>query len=93
MKKFKRRADAGHIPSTFWSPFFTYYISFRSLGSQKFNASNGVQIGAETKKLWPFKDNRTKLSENFAAAKSACENFAVVESPCEMDTFMRNPPV
>ena len=33
-------------------------------------------IGAEMKKLWPFEDNCTKLSEKFAAAKSAYENFA-----------------
>ena len=69
MKKFKRRADAGHIPSTFWSPFFTYYISFRSLGSQKFNASNGVQIGAEIKNLWPLEDNCAKLKDNFASCE------------------------
>ena len=81
MKKSKRTASAGHILSTFWSSFYTYYISFRSLGSYKFNALNGVRIRAETKKLWPFEDNHTKLSENFAAAKSACENFAVVKPP------------
>ena len=59
----------------------TYYISFRKLGSQEFNASNGVQIGAEMKKLWPFEDNRTKLSENFAVAKSACKNFEAAKPP------------
>ena len=42
---------------------------FRNSRSQESNASNGVQIRAKTKKLWPFEDNRTKLSENFAAAK------------------------
>ena len=73
MKKFKRRAASEHISSTSWSPFYTYYISFRSLGSQKSNALNSVQIGAETKKLWPLENNRTKLSENFAAAKGAAK--------------------
>ena len=66
MKKFKRTATVGHISSTSWSPFHTYYMYFRSLGSQESNASNGVRIGVETKKLWPFEDNRAKLSENFA---------------------------
>ena len=45
----------------FWStslcPFYTYYIPFRSSGSQKSNASNGVQIGVETKKLWSLQEN------------------------------------
>ena len=67
MKKFKRTATVGNILSTSWSPFHAYYMLFRSLGSQESNASNGVQIGAEMKKLWPFEDNRAKLSENFAA--------------------------
>ena len=43
---------------------------FRILGSQKSNASNDTWIGAETKKLWLFEDNYTKLSEML------CENFA-----------------
>ncbi|WKA01774.1 hypothetical protein VitviT2T_020038 [Vitis vinifera] len=81
MKKFKRIATVGHISSTFWSPFHVYYMSFRILGSQKSNASNGTQIGVETKKLWPFEDNCIKLCENFAAQspfrncemKSTCE--------------------
>ena len=32
--KFKRAVVVGHILSTSWSPFYTYYISFRSLRSQ-----------------------------------------------------------
>ncbi|RVW78313.1 hypothetical protein CK203_055775 [Vitis vinifera] len=56
----------GHIWSTFSSPFYTYYIPFRSSGSQEFNASNGVQIGVETKKLWSLQENCTELKENFA---------------------------
>ena len=86
MKKSKRTASVGHISITFWSPFYSYYMSFRSLRSQESNASNGVQIGAEMKKLWPFEDNCTKLkmSENFASAKSKCENFAPTKSKCEI---------
>ena len=78
MKKFKRIAAVGDISSTSWSSFYTYHISFRISGIQESNASNGVKIGSEMKKLWPFEDNRTKLSENFAA----------VESPCEINLFL-----
>ena len=56
--KFKRTAIVGHISNTSWSPFYVYYMSFRSLGSQESNASNGAQIKAEMKKLWPLEDNR-----------------------------------
>ena len=48
---------SGHIWSTSSSPFSTYYIPFRSSGSQESNASNGVQIGVETKKLWSLQEN------------------------------------
>ena len=68
MKKFKRTATIGHIYTTSWSQFYAYYIFLR-LGSHESNASNGVGIGVETKKLWPFEDNNIKLCENFAAAK------------------------
>ena len=51
MKKSKRTETVGHISITSWSPLCTYYMSFRSLGSQESKASNGVQIGAEMKKL------------------------------------------
>ena len=69
MKKFKRTETIGHISSTYWSPFSAYYMSFRSSRSQESNSLNGMWIGAEMKKLWLFKDNRTKLSENYVAAK------------------------
>ena len=42
---------------------------FQSLGIQKSNASNGVQIRAEMKKLWPLEDNHTKLKDNFASCE------------------------
>ena len=38
---------------------------FESLGSQKSNTSNGVQIRVEIKKLWPFEDNCAKLNGYF----------------------------
>ena len=53
--KFKRIASIGHISITSRSPFHVYYMSFRRSRSQESNAWNGVWIGAETKKLWPWK--------------------------------------
>ena len=73
MKKSKKKAAIGHISSTFWSPYYTYYISFRSSGSQKSNTSNGVQIRAETKKLWPLEDNYAKMKDNFASCFAAAK--------------------
>ena len=69
MKKSKRTATVGHISSTFWSSFYAYYMSFRSLGSQESKALNSVQIRAEMKKLWPLEDNHTKLKDNFASCE------------------------
>ena len=69
MKKFKRTATVGHISITSWSPFYAYYMFFLRSGSHESNTLNGVGIGVETKKLWPFEDNNIKLCENFAAAK------------------------
>ena len=80
MKKSKRIETVGIILNTFWSPFHVYYISFRSLGSQKSNALNGAQIRAEMKKLWPLEDNRTKLKGNFASCESQ-------SASCEMEIF------
>ena len=61
-------------------------MSFRSSGIQESNALNGVQIGAEMKKLWPFEDNRIKLYEmscgNFAAAKPTFGTRVPFRSPC-----------
>ena len=65
MKKSKRTATVGHISSTSWSPFYAYYMSFRSSGIQKSNALNGVQIRAEMKKLRLFEENYTKLKGHF----------------------------
>ena len=41
------------------------YIFFRSFGSSKSNALNGVQIGAEMKKLWSFEDSYADFEEQF----------------------------
>ena len=46
--------------SSYWSSNYSYYILFLSLGIQESNSLNGVQIGVETKKLWPFEDERAK---------------------------------
>ena len=82
MKKSKRTETIGHISITSWSPLCVYYMSFRSSRSQESKASNGVQIGAEMKNLWPLEDNRTKLKDNFAS----CEiNLRNQSSTCEMD--------
>ena len=64
----------GKVPlkgSTPLSPtkVFTEYMSFRSSRSQESNASNGAQIKAKMKKLWPLEDNRTKLKDNFASCE------------------------
>ncbi|WKA10532.1 hypothetical protein VitviT2T_028098 [Vitis vinifera] len=76
MKKSKRIATVGLISNTFWSPFYVYYMLFRSSGSQESNASNGAQIRAKIKKLWSLEDNGTKLKDNFAS--------------CEINLFLRN---
>ena len=104
MKKSKRTAYLGHISSTFWSPFYAYYISFWSSGSQESNASNSVQIGVEMKKLWPLEDNHAKLKDNFASCEITKVNLRNQGPTCEIDTFnlrnfrkscfnLRNPPV
>ena len=69
MKKSKRTATVGHISNTYQSPFYAYYMLFQRSGSQESNASNGVQIGAQMKKLWLFEDNCTKLKDNFASCE------------------------
>ena len=65
-----------HFWSTFWSPIYACYMSFRSLGSQKSNASNGVWFRVEMKELQPLQADHSKLKEEFCmAAKSpfCCE--------------------
>ena len=65
------------IWSTYWSPILTCYLSFRISRSQESNASNGVQFGAETRKLWPFEGNCVKLKRNFALTFLDAKIFAL----------------
>ena len=58
-----------HFWSTFRSPFSTCYIPFQSLGSQESNASNGVLIRAEMRKIWPSQDNCIQLKDKFASCE------------------------
>nr|CAN62322.1 hypothetical protein VITISV_018462 [Vitis vinifera] len=48
------------------------------VGSQNSNASNGVQIGVEMKKLWSLQENWTELSGNFTHLNPRCEKFRTV---------------
>ena len=77
LREIQRTAVSRKIWSTFWSPLSTYYISFRSLGIQESNASNGVQFGVETKKLWPIEGNYVKLKRNFALTFPGAKIFAL----------------
>ena len=48
---------------------FLFYIPFPSLESQESNASNGVRIGAEMRKIWPLQDNCIQLKDKFASCE------------------------
>ena len=52
-----------YIEKIFSKKYPTRYISYWSSGIQESNALNGVWIGVEMKKLWPFEDNCIKLCE------------------------------
>ena len=77
-----------HFWSTSWIPIYACYMSFRSLGSQKSNASNGAWFGVEMKELKPLEADHSKLKENFARLRNhpfvakmlsfCCENFAAI---------------
>nr|CAN79120.1 hypothetical protein VITISV_011710 [Vitis vinifera] len=54
-------------------------MSFRSLGSQKSNTSNGVRFEVEMKELEPLEADHTKLKANFAG--------------CEISLWLRNQPL
>ena len=53
----------GDILSTYRSHFWVYYISFQSSRSHKYNASNGVQIRAKTRKIWMIEENCAKRNQ------------------------------
>ena len=67
-------ATVGNISITSWRSFHAYDMSFWSLGSQEYMASNGTWFGFETKKLWPFENDYAELNGNVAATP----NFATV---------------
>ena len=61
----------------FLESIFYMYISVWSSGSNESNASNDVQFGAETKKLWPIEGNCAKLKMNFALIFPDAKIFAL----------------
>ena len=63
MKHILDDSHVSHFWSTFWSPIYSCYMSFRSSGSQKSNASNGAQFRVEMKELQPLQVNHSKLKE------------------------------
>ena len=71
---------SGHILEHFLESILYILYNFRSSGSHESNASNGVQIGVETKKLWSLQENCTELSGNFAHLNPRCENFCTVRN-------------
>ena len=73
----QRTTVARKIWRTSQSPLSTFYISFLISGSQESNASNGVQFGAEMKKLWPIEGNCAKLKRNFVLTFPHAKIFAL----------------
>ena len=77
-----------HFWSTSWSSIYACYMSFRSSGSQRSNASNSTRFEVEMKELQPLEADHFKLKENFArlwnhpfVAKMlsfCCENFTAI---------------
>ena len=60
-------------------------------GSQESRASNGARFGVETKKLWPFEDERAKLRGNFAAEESFRRVFRSCETTLWHTTAISQP--
>nr|CAN74000.1 hypothetical protein VITISV_040581 [Vitis vinifera] len=81
-----------HFWSTFWSPIYACYMSFRSSGSQKSNASNSVQFGVEIKELQPLQADHSKLKEEFWTALR--NDFAAILQCCgispEVSRYLRH---
>ena len=66
--------------STSWSSNYAYYISFQSSRSQESNASNGMQLGVETKELWSFEDEPRKAKVGISQPRPHFEGcFAAVK--------------
>nr|CAN66620.1 hypothetical protein VITISV_023012 [Vitis vinifera] len=53
--------------------WIVYFLRFE----MESNASNGVQFGVETKKLWPIEGNYVKLKRNFALTFPGAKIFAL----------------
>ena len=68
MKHILDDSRVSYFWSTFWSPIYACYMSFRSSRSQQSNASNSAQFGVEMKKLQPLQVNHSKLKEEFCTA-------------------------
>ena len=81
-----------HFWSTFWSPIYAFHMSFRSSGSQKFNASNSEQFGVEIKELQPLQADHSKLKEEFWTALR--NDFAAILQCCgispEVSRYLRH---
>ena len=60
--------------SHFWSTFGAVAV-VQILGSQESNASNGVRIGAEMRKIWPSQDNYIQLISIRVEIPSGCRHF------------------
>ena len=61
-------SHVSHFWSTFWSPIYACYMSFRSSGSQQSNASNVTWFRVEMKELQPLQADHSKLKEEFCTA-------------------------
>ena len=65
MRNSKDRSYKENLEHFLESNFYMLYI-ISNLRSQESNTLNGVQFGAETRKLWPFEGDYTKQRRNFS---------------------------
>ena len=65
MRNSKDRSCKKNLEHFLESNFYMLYI-ISNLRSQESNTLNGVQFGAETRKLWPFEGDYTKQRRNFS---------------------------
>ena len=82
--KFRTQKSDGIIYSDFEDKFRGLYgvhciHTIYCFEAWESNASNGWQIGVEMKKLWPFKDNCTKLKGHFKMNSKSNLSY-----PCEL---------
>ena len=76
MRNSKDRSCKKNLEHFLESNFYMLYI-ISNLRSQESNTLNGVQFGAETRKLWPFEGDCTKLRRNFALTFPDAKIFAL----------------